>query len=665
MDDDGTATTTTNPPPAVNVNSVCQAAYAPFIQRYPTCAFTSLLAQSQVNATSVRSSDCLPLSQCRVGLTAFVAAFQPQLPTNLLAKCLLTDTPTKLTTPVASLNALCLGEIPPTSPPPPPPPPLPSFVLPSSVTPSTTTPTSPPTSTKPYTSYTSVVQVIDPSWVASSSVKPLVSPGDGSVTPAREPIEADDPNHNVAAAALIICAILLAVVVVFGVVCLVRKAVRRQRRVEEYSSMQDLTATEMMLLERRREQATSSVTTTMDHPPPPPPHPLHPTPYFTSTMNHGGGGGGNSFVLDSYDLMTPNSRSSHHAPALSSGTPKQQQQPRRSFPPPSPLPYDDDVADLAKYSISAADVRLLQPLAQGLSREVWLAQNSQDKTMITATRLLPHMKTPYELHVFVRSIHLLARMQCPEYIVHFVGVTGVLGRKPTDMMLLTEYMDCGDLRGILDTNHADSSFHWSHKLQCAAHIALGLAYLHAKSLVHGNLSSLNVLVDSANGAKLSYINGSCNPPDGDDDDVVRLRRFGRSRGSNLKLLTAGLGAFRWVAPEVLRGNQPTPAADMYSLGVILSELDTEQMPFSSSASLEGVVTPRRLREGDHANQEVLVSIVTNAASPAFSPTCPSWFLSVATTCVDADPTRRPTATIVANRFQSQLATTIVYDSARN
>ncbi|ETV67931.1 hypothetical protein H257_15916 [Aphanomyces astaci] len=36
-----------------------------------------------------------------------------------------------------------------------------------------------------------------------------------------------------------------------------------------------------------------------------------------------------------------------------------------------------------------------------------------------------------------------------------------------------------------------------------------------------------------------------------------------------------VGTFIWAAPEVLKGSQLTVAADIYSFGMLLSELDTK------------------------------------------------------------------------------------------
>ncbi|ETV99752.1 hypothetical protein H310_07806 [Aphanomyces invadans] len=130
-----------------------------------------------------------------------------------------------------------------------------------------------------------------------------------------------------------------------------------------------------------------------------------------------------------------------------------------------------------------------------------------------------------------------------------------------DIMPLAESMDCGDLRGILDTNRADSSLHWSHKLQCAVHIAHGVSHLHARTIVNANLTSFNV-----------------------------------SRGSTLNTRTASVGSFRWVAPEVMRGDQVAPAADVYWVSVILAELDTNASRLRVYLQGDGCGRPPKSRD---------------------------------------------------------------------
>ncbi|GLE07214.1 hypothetical protein PINS_up017211 [Pythium insidiosum] len=45
-------------------------------------------------------------------------------------------------------------------------------------------------------------------------------------------------------------------------------------------------------------------------------------------------------------------------------------------------------------------------------------------------------------------------------------------------------------------------------------------------------------------------------------------------------MTASVGTLRWMAPEVMQGGRYSDKADIFSFGVMLSELDTHRIPYN-------------------------------------------------------------------------------------
>jgi Protein kinase domain len=89
----------------------------------------------------------------------------------------------------------------------------------------------------------------------------------------------------------------------------------------------------------------------------------------------------------------------------------------------------------------------------------------------------------------------------------------------------------------------------------AAQLADALAYAHSRGVVHRDLKPSNLL----RGA----------------DGEVKIADFGVARAfEDTRLTEAGtvLGTLRYVAPEQAEGRAVGPAADVYSLGVLLREL---------------------------------------------------------------------------------------------
>jgi serine/threonine protein kinase len=87
-----------------------------------------------------------------------------------------------------------------------------------------------------------------------------------------------------------------------------------------------------------------------------------------------------------------------------------------------------------------------------------------------------------------------------------------------------------------------------------------------------------------------------------------------------------VGVLPYIAPEVINNKPYTMKADIYSLGVIMSVLSSEQQPFSNVA-----------------HNVDLVFKICNGSRPVFSNNTPKFYIELAYKCMDADPNNRPTA----------------------
>ncbi|KAM3299643.1 hypothetical protein ACQJBY_040911 [Aegilops geniculata] len=94
----------------------------------------------------------------------------------------------------------------------------------------------------------------------------------------------------------------------------------------------------------------------------------------------------------------------------------------------------------------------------------------------------------------------------------------------------------------------------------AADVAAGLAYLHGAGMVHGDVKARNVVIGADGRAKLA--------------DFGCSREAGTAGGP----IIGGTPAF--MAPEVARGEEQGPAADVWALGCMVVEMATGRPPWT-------------------------------------------------------------------------------------
>jgi len=99
-------------------------------------------------------------------------------------------------------------------------------------------------------------------------------------------------------------------------------------------------------------------------------------------------------------------------------------------------------------------------------------------------------------------------------------------------------------------------------------VADGLEAAHRQGVIHRDLKSQNVLINSAN--------------------QVKIIDFGLAHSAHLQGMTATgliMGTPEYMAPEQVAGRKVDERADIYSLGVILYELFTGRVPFTGDSAI--------------------------------------------------------------------------------
>ncbi|KAJ0401538.1 hypothetical protein ATCC90586_003557 [Pythium insidiosum] len=224
----------------------------------------------------------------------------------------------------------------------------------------------------------------------------------------------------------------------------------------------------------------------------------------------------------------------------------------------------------------------------------------------------------------VGEIKLHATLHHP----NIIALLGASWTTRTDLQALFEFAPCGDLRTYLSSE----STAWApQKLALALDVALALAYLHSRAVLHRDLKSRNILLSTPESPA-----GTRRRDGGARRLVAKLGDFGVARGQSIDgSMTTGVGTSRWLAPEVVLGGGDYGAAcDVYSFGAVLTELDTHELPFFDAHGPDG----RALTD-----VALLLLVAAEGLQPSVSASCPPPIAALARRCLAFHARDRPTA----------------------
>ncbi|EQC31831.1 TKL protein kinase [Saprolegnia diclina VS20] len=236
-------------------------------------------------------------------------------------------------------------------------------------------------------------------------------------------------------------------------------------------------------------------------------------------------------------------------------------------------------------------------------------------------------------HVRSFRTEINAMLSCASpYLVELLAIADRHSESPA---LVLEFMDGGSLRTYLDKKlaGAPTSLNMT-KLEVAWVVANALQSLHSMGFAHGDIKSLNVLVGS-----MGYI---------------KVGDLGAAR-ERATILTAVPGTLYWTAPEALRTGSSGRygiEADVYAFGVLLTELDTLQLPYYDQPSMTSM--PRAA---------FVNSVLDGSLRPTLRDNCEPWYRALTEQCLLADPDARPTVTEILGTLQTHVSAAVASKDA--
>jgi serine/threonine-protein kinase len=164
---------------------------------------------------------------------------------------------------------------------------------------------------------------------------------------------------------------------------------------------------------------------------------------------------------------------------------------------------------------------------------------------------------PEFLKRFRQEARNVANLSHPNIVtVHDVGQHG------NTHYIVMEYIDGEDLKRLI---RASAPFTIDRALSIAIKICAGVGYAHRAGLVHADVKPQNVLVTESDQVKVT------------DFGIAQALTATKPREEERQRVV--WGSPHYFSPEQAQGEPPSPASDVYAIGIVLFEMLTGRLPF--------------------------------------------------------------------------------------
>ena len=205
--------------------------------------------------------------------------------------------------------------------------------------------------------------------------------------------------------------------------------------------------------------------------------------------------------------------------------------------------------------------RILRELGRGGMANVYLAEQESIEREVALKVMLPALAAGDSSFSarFLREAKIVARLAHPHITaVYDVGVAG-----PYHYFSM-EYVTGGDLKARIREGMMPKL-----AFTIARQIAAALAFAHAKGYVHRDVKPENVLFRQ--------------------DGTALLSDFGiaKSTDAAIQMTATGvvIGTPHYMSPEQAQGQELDQRSDLYSLGIMLYEMLTGELPYTGNSAL--------------------------------------------------------------------------------
>jgi len=178
--------------------------------------------------------------------------------------------------------------------------------------------------------------------------------------------------------------------------------------------------------------------------------------------------------------------------------------------------------------IDPADIKIGELIAVGSAGKVFKGIYNGEEV---AVKILSEDMLNFSVEEFKREVSIMSTMKHENLIQFYGAVT-----KEEKMMIVSKYIKGGNLHDLVSNLSIDLPL--TTRIKIINEIAKGMAFLHAREIIHRDLKSLNVLLD--------------------DGYSVRIIDFGTSRIMDRdKLMTQAIGTVSYMSPEIFNNEKYT------------------------------------------------------------------------------------------------------------
>ncbi len=214
---------------------------------------------------------------------------------------------------------------------------------------------------------------------------------------------------------------------------------------------------------------------------------------------------------------------------------------------------------------------IIRALGQGGMAYVYLAKDLQNNSYVALKVMRDELSDDPE---FIRRFATEARAAASLDHPNIVAVLDY-GQDDNIRYIVQEYVEGKTLKDLIREQGA-LDYHLAVPLMIQ--ISLALEHAHKRGVIHRDMKPQNVMITS--------------------DMIAKVTDFGIARTTNANTITltggVAFGSVHYFSPEQARGGHVTERSDLYSLGIILYEMLTGELPFDGESSV--AVAIKQLQE---------------------------------------------------------------------